>query len=65
MCIRDSSYIAQVLQEGGLDKAGAHRRAVSLYLSNVGYTFISAMLRPKEEEQALADVVSFATAPTP
>lgn len=57
------AYIAQVLGELGLKKAAADRRATVLYLTNLGYTFLSPVLKPKEQDHVLADVISYATSP--
>lgn len=51
-------YIVQLLGEAGLDEQAARRRAILLYLTNVGYSFLADMLDADEQDQALADVIS-------
>lgn len=53
-------YIAQVLAEMDLDDETARRRALILYLTNVGYTFLSGIMSPADEAQALEDVLALA-----
>lgn len=50
-------YIVQLLGEAGLDPETARRRAIVLYLTNVGYSFLADMLAIDEQDQALADII--------
>lgn len=54
-------YIEQVLGELDLDDGTASRRALILYLTNVGYSFLTTVMSLDEEAQAMADIAAYAT----
>lgn len=55
------AYITKVLTELELSEGDANRRSLLLYLSNVGFSFLSSSLDPEQTRQVLAELVRFAT----
>ena len=55
------AYLTSLIEELGVDNATARRRALSLYLGNVGYFMISDIIDADLERAVLDDIIDIAS----